>query len=893
MKIRDVFLLFCVFVMVFFSGCQAREKFETLENMISRLEGIYQGAGENTSERIVISSETIIRFDMKEVFPEQCDDAFYSKFYNSDWKSFSLADYLEKGNFNISEEKAEYNLKKSEVSQYFLKENTAILLDKEGVSFIRTSPKSQYPTEEMEKVFEEYKSALVDNETSFLIKKAKENLEKAKEELTKEMAKSGSSSYHRSTASKETVATASWNLYRGELKNPYTAILDAWTVAYDDYGRTCSKLRYLAQNSFGAYVTEEVYVILQYCDNYKIEHKAFFASKTLDGLAILNQWGEDPNHSNNEESTYQQVLSSLKNEFYESAIKYLQKIPGYKNSYELLAKCQECKSASDYVKKIEFFENGAYTTAKQRLSTSTYLDSKRVIDLCDYFEWKKQQESEPYNQTEETSNNQEKTPIPTPETQNRTPETETANLSPETTPASGETSAPATPIATEKSEAETVYAPQTHVHTYGNWIVSKAATETAEGEQYRVCSGCGNKETKKVPMLSHVHRFSTEWKKDSAYHWNTCLGCGEQGNKAEHRFSEWTITKKATIDEAGEKQRKCSICEYTEIQVYEYYSEGLSFQRINNGYSLSGIGNCFDSVVVVPSQYNGLPVTEINDSVFRDNKNITAIYLPNTITRIGNFAFDYCTNLSFIRLGNAVEAIGRMAFRFSAIKTMHIPDSVVSIGEHAFSYCDKLETIRLSENLTSISNGLFYLCSSLKTITIPNSISTIGAEAFYKCENLEEVYLPSSLVEIEGQSFANCSKLKEINFPTGLTSLGAYAFDNCKSLKEIVIPTSVFSIGQHCFRDCHSLTSAKIEGKLSTLTGTFKSCENLESVSLPGTITNLGPETFENCRALKTIDFNGSTDTWASIKWGYYCNSNSGEYIVHCINGNLPKTSMT
>ena len=38
-------------------------------------------------------------------------------------------------------------------------------------------------------------------------------------------------------------------------------------------------------------------------------------------------------------------------------------------------------------------------------------------------------------------------------------------------------------------------------HSYGEWTVSKAATVEAEGEEKRVCSGCGKEETRPIAKL--------------------------------------------------------------------------------------------------------------------------------------------------------------------------------------------------------------------------------------------------------------------------------------------------------------------------------------------------------------------------------------------------------
>ena len=47
-------------------------------------------------------------------------------------------------------------------------------------------------------------------------------------------------------------------------------------------------------------------------------------------------------------------------------------------------------------------------------------------------------------------------------------------------------------------------------HLYGDWIVTKPATETEEGSHYHVCSSCGDKEVDTIPKLDHVHSYTPE-----------------------------------------------------------------------------------------------------------------------------------------------------------------------------------------------------------------------------------------------------------------------------------------------------------------------------------------------------------------------------------------------
>lgn len=111
-------------------------------------------------------------------------------------------------------------------------------------------------------------------------------------------------------------------------------------------------------------------------------------------------------------------------------------------------------------------------------------------------------------------------------------------------------------------------------------------------------------------------------------------------------------------------------------------------------YSVIGIGTCTDTDVVIPATYNGLPVTDIGASAFRDIHSMTSIVIPVDVTCIGNYAFHTCISLTSINISNGVTSIGSMAFSgCSSLTSIVIPDSETNIGWHTFAYCSGLTDI--------------------------------------------------------------------------------------------------------------------------------------------------------------------------------------------------------
>lgn len=161
-----------------------------------------------------------------------------------------------------------------------------------------------------------------------------------------------------------------------------------------------------------------------------------------------------------------------------------------------------------------------------------------------------------------------------------------------------------------------------------------------------------------------------------------------------------------------------------------------------------------ESIVNIPTCYEidgeKYGITEIAYEVFYNNPNIVEINMPNQITRVGLFAFQYCRNLKKITLSDKLE----------------------TLGDSCFWGCLNLETIHLPASLKTIEPYAFWN-TSIKEIDIPESVKEIGLGAFNQCQKLETVYIRSNeLVETwftdVYQAFSNCSNLKTIYVPESL-----------------------------------------------------------------------------------------------------------------------------
>jgi len=221
-------------------------------------------------------------------------------------------------------------------------------------------------------------------------------------------------------------------------------------------------------------------------------------------------------------------------------------------------------------------------------------------------------------------------------------------------------------------------------------------------------------------------------------------------------------------------------------------------------------------------------VIKIGDYAFWKGDSLVSIELPNSLTTIGTGTFMFCEALKTINIPSSATTIGDSAFYCCrALTSIEIPNSVTTIGARAFEECDALTSINIPDSITAISDRMVYACDLLENITIPNTITSIGESAFSLCQSLKEIKIPNSVMEIKINAFSY-TKIETINIPYGVKSIGTATFYQCSELKNIEIPYTVTSIGMNAFWGCTSLTE----------------------LTIPYSVTSIGENAFGNCTSL-------------------------------------------
>ncbi|MBR2978023.1 MAG: leucine-rich repeat protein [Oscillospiraceae bacterium] len=179
--------------------------------------------------------------------------------------------------------------------------------------------------------------------------------------------------------------------------------------------------------------------------------------------------------------------------------------------------------------------------------------------------------------------------------------------------------------------------------------------------------------------------------------------------------------------------------------------------------------------------------------------------IPESVTCIGSYAFQYCNSLTSITIGESVEIIEACAFEnCSSLASVTIPNSVTSIGNWAFENCSKLASVTIPDSVTSIGGYAFKGCTGFTSFVIGNGVTSFDWSIFSNAKNLETVTIGDGLKTVAENAFSGLAKLKTVTLSSGVRRIGANAFSNCESLESVTLPEKLAEIGTDAFSGCYA-----------------------------------------------------------------------------------------
>ena len=248
--------------------------------------------------------------------------------------------------------------------------------------------------------------------------------------------------------------------------------------------------------------------------------------------------------------------------------------------------------------------------------------------------------------------------------------------------------------------------------------------------------------------------------------------------------------------------------------------------------------------LIIPQRISNYRVTEIGSRAF-NNTEITELYIPDSVTKLGDnsFSTDFLNDFNFltkVSLPSELQSASSPFYGQKNLKEVVFRGNWKTIPSSLFSGTG-IEKLVIPEGVTEIGAGAFS-GSSLKEVVLPRTLTKIGDSAFSGTQ-LTRLTLPEGITEIGFSAFSG-SSLKEVVLPRTLTKIGDYAFSRTQ-LKDITLPTSVTSIGREAFGAIDSLSSVVIPKNLSNAYGAFWGSQHLKTIHFEEGITKIADGLFQ------------------------------------------------
>lgn len=321
---------------------------------------------------------------------------------------------------------------------------------------------------------------------------------------------------------------------------------------------------------------------------------------------------------------------------------------------------------------------------------------------------------------------------------------------------------------------------------------------------------------------------------------------------------------------------------YTDTNGVIYvYTPGKS-----TAYTLRGGGTGFDSDPT--PAHNGLSgnieilesftvdghtyiVTEVGWATFMDNKDITSVIIPKTVTTISPTAFYRCTGLTDIYCyanPNYVEWGGIDGYsdgKPNKGTVLHVPSNYLSKYEKEFDHLnftfngDLPEADENEVVCGNLRNLLYWIAIKNGTIPVidkitgqeiekpkyrlilyypygsgemPTGYSSNSLSPWTKMETIAELVVDEGVQSISTNAFQNLQYLTKVSLPkSGFKSIGNFAFSGA-DVAEINLPEGLKSIGGQAFIGNRSLKSIKFPASLTSLFYNAFADNDLENITV-------------------------------------------------------------
>ncbi len=310
------------------------------------------------------------------------------------------------------------------------------------------------------------------------------------------------------------------------------------------------------------------------------------------------------------------------------------------------------------------------------------------------------------------------------------------------------------------------------------------------------------------------------------------------------------------------------------------WAEIFEFEAGFGGYNVKkpAAGAKYLTTITVPATYNGKKVLEIKAEAFTGCKNIVAINIPNSITKIVPEAFSDCSALESVTIYEVEGTVDPVYYspEITGADGKTHKDGVVIKNDGVTG-----KTLFYFPNAKTGNNGVY---------AIPDDVETIPAEIFSGRE-LTKIIVPASVTNVMANGFATARYLTEVEFlaaPEGTEekalTIDEKAFEGCYRLENLILPARLMtmklydakaadgSYTQSVFKGCSHLANIEVRGNAapnqeqvySAQNGMLLSADGKTllyypagktdtTVVLPDSVTSIGDKAFYKNTKIKTF----------------------------------------
>lgn len=312
--------------------------------------------------------------------------------------------------------------------------------------------------------------------------------------------------------------------------------------------------------------------------------------------------------------------------------------------------------------------------------------------------------------------------------------------------------------------------------------------------------------------------------------------------------------------------------------------DSFTYTNENGVYEITGVKDSHITEAIIPDG-----VTSIARDAFRGCAELKTLVIPDSVTYIGFKAFVGCENIEAATLpASAISSLPKI----KKLQTVTITSG--EIGANAFKQCNKLTSVTIGNGVTSIGESAFYGCSGLTNITIPDSVTSIGQHAFTNSLMLiycEAQSRPSEWDKMwtfgsNGRIIWNCNENDIANDGNIYEIVDGVIYalkDNVATVSEQAnLSNQVILVNVINYKD-------KTYEVKSINDYAFRYCYTLTSITIPDSVTSIGHYVFERCSGLTEINYLGTKAQWDKFQRWSYWDYGTGDYVIHCTDGDINK----